>query len=66
MQVEDLKADKEVDGARKNLNPLLDEIINHVKPKKLDKTKPFAMLSTLYADSFQRSLVGKINQVLQS
>ena len=35
-----------------------------MKPKKLDKTKPFAMLSTLlYADSFLgRSLVGKIAQ----
>jgi len=57
-------ADKEVDGPRKNLNPLLDQIINHVKPAELDKLKPFAMLSTLlYADSFLgRSLVGKIAQ----
>ncbi|MDB2693362.1 translational GTPase TypA [Candidatus Pelagibacter bacterium] len=57
-------ADKEVDGPRENLHPLLDLIIEHVKPAKLDKTKPFAMLSTLlYADSFLgRSLVGKISQ----
>ena len=57
-------ADHEVDGPRKNLNPLLDLIIDHVKPANLDKTKPFAMLSTLlYADSFLgRSLVGKITQ----
>ena len=57
-------ADKEVDGPRKNLDPLLDEIIEHVKPAELDKTKPFAMLSTLlYADSFLgRSLVGRISQ----
>ena len=57
-------ADKEVDGPRENLHPLLDLIIDHVKPATLDKTKPFAMLSTLlYADSFLgRSLVGKISQ----
>ena len=44
--------------------PLLDLILEHVKPAELDKTKPFAMLSTLlYADSFLgRSLVGKISQ----
>ena len=57
-------ASKEVDGARENLHPLLDLIIEHVKPAELDKTKPFAMLSTLlYADSFLgRSLVGRISQ----
>jgi len=57
-------ASKEVDGPRDNLNPLLDLIIDHVKPAELDKTKPFAMLSTLlYADSFLgRSLVGRISQ----
>ncbi|MDB9821019.1 translational GTPase TypA [Candidatus Pelagibacter sp.] len=57
-------ASKEVDGPRENLHPLLDLIIEHVNPEELDKTKPFAMLSTLlYADSFLgRSLVGKISQ----
>ena len=57
-------ADLEVDGPRENLNPLLDLIVDHVKPAELDKTKPFAMLSTLlYADSFLgRSLVGRITQ----
>ncbi len=57
-------ADKEVNGPRKNLNPLLDLIISHVKPAKSVRDKPFAMLSTLlYADSFLgRSLVGKISQ----
>ena len=57
-------ADKEVDGPRENLHSLLDLILEHVKPADLDKTKPFAMLSTLlYADSFLgRSLVGKISQ----
>jgi len=57
-------ADQELDGPRKNLHPLLDLIIEKVKPKKLDKTKPFAMLSTLlYSDNFLgRSLIGKITQ----
>jgi GTP-binding protein len=57
-------ASKEVDGPRENLHPLLDLIIEHVEPAKLDKIKPFAMLSTLlYADSFLgRSLVGRISQ----
>ena len=57
-------ADKEINGVRENLNPLLDLIIEHVKPSDLDKTKPFAMLSTLlYADSYLgRSLVGRISQ----
>ena len=57
-------ADPEVDGPRESLNPLLDKIIEHVKPARLDKSKPFAMLSTLlYADSFLgRSLVGRISQ----
>jgi len=57
-------ASKEVGGSKENLHPLLNLIIEHVKPAKLDKTKPFAMLSTLlYADTFLgRSLVGKISQ----
>ena len=57
-------ASKEINGPRENLHPLLDLILEHVKPDDLDKKKPFAMLSTLlYADSFLgRSLVGKISQ----
>ena len=57
-------ASKDIDGPRENLTPLLELIMKHVKPTNLDKTKPFAMLSTLlYADSFLgRSLVGKIAQ----
>ncbi len=57
-------ASKDIDGPRENLKPLLNTILDHVKPDNLDKTKPFAMLSTLlYADSFLgRSLVGKIAQ----
>ena len=57
-------ASKELDGPRENLNPLLDMIIDQVKPAEFDKSKPFAMLSTLlYADIFLgRSLVGRISQ----
>tara|TARA_B100001027_G_scaffold186861_1_gene139482 strand:- start:666 stop:2498 length:1833 start_codon:yes stop_codon:yes gene_type:complete len=57
-------ASKELEGSKKNLHPLLDLIIEHVKPANLDKTKPFAMLSTLlFADTFLgRSLVGRISQ----
>ncbi len=57
-------ASNEIDGPRDNLNPLLDLVIDHVKPAEFDKSKPFAMLSTLlYADSFLgRSLVGRISQ----
>jgi GTP-binding protein len=54
----------EIGESRENLNPLLDLVIEHVKPAEFNKTKPFAMLSTLlYADSFLgRSLVGRISQ----
>ncbi len=57
-------ASNEINGPRENLNPLLDLVIDHVKPVEFDKSKPFAMLSTLlYADSFLgRSLVGRISQ----
>ena len=57
-------ASKEIGGPKENLHPLLDLIIDKVKPAKIDKKKPFAMLSTLlYADSFLgRSLIGKIAQ----
>ncbi len=57
-------ASKDVNGPKENLQPLLDLIIKHVKTSTFDKTKPFAMLSTLlYADSFLgRSLVGRITQ----
>ena len=56
-------ADLEVDGPRENLNPLLEKIIEHVKPAKLDKSKPFAMLSTLlYADSFGKEFIVRISQ----
>ncbi len=55
---------EEIDGERKNLHPLMDLIIRHVNPPMFDKSKPFAMLSTLlYPDSFLgRSLIGRISQ----
>ena len=55
---------EEIDGERKNLHPLMDLIIKHVNPPIFDKSKPFAMLSTLlYPDSFLgRSLIGRISQ----
>ena len=57
-------ASKDIDVPRENLYPLLDLILDHVSPPKLNLDKPFAMLATLlYADSFLgRSLVGKISQ----
>ena len=57
-------ASKEINETSENLHSLLDLIIEKVNPAPLDKTKPFAMLSTLlYADSFLgRSLIGKIAQ----
>ena len=57
-------ASKEINGPRENLQPLLNLIIEKVKPASFDKKKPFAMLSTLlYADSFLgRSLIGRISQ----
>ena len=63
MQVEDLAGQvKRLMVLEKIFIHLLDLIIEHVKPAELDKSKPFAMLSTLlYADSFLgRSLVGRI------
>ena len=38
-------ASNEIDGPRENLNPLLDLVIDHVKPAEFDKTKPFATVS---------------------
>ena len=57
-------ASKDLKSPRENLQPLLNLILDHVKPSKFDKNKPFAMLATLlYADSFLgRSLVGRIAQ----
>ncbi len=57
-------ASKDIDGPRENLHPLLDLVLDHVKHSQYDRSKTFAMLSTLlYADNFLgRSLVGRISQ----
>ena len=57
-------ASKEINGPRENLQPLLNLIIEHVKPSNLIKQNLSLCLSTLlYADSFLgRSLVGRIAQ----
>ena len=57
-------ASKTIDGQRKNLNPLLDTILEKVVPKQYSQEKPFAMICTLlYSDTFLgRSLVGRISQ----
>ena len=56
--IKDLKDDK------KNLEPLFDMIIAHIKPPKVDPRKPFAMLATLLtSDAYLgRCLVGRIDQ----
>ena len=38
---------KELEDERVNLHPLLDLILDHVKPPEVDHDKPFAMLATL-------------------
>ena len=35
---------RELDDPRDNLHPLLDVILEHVKPPQVDKDAPFAML----------------------
>ncbi len=55
--VENLEKD-----ARENLHCLFDRVVAHVKPPNVDKTAPFAMLSTILdADNFLgRILTGKV------
>ena len=54
----------ELDQPKENLHALLDLILKHVPPPKVETEKPFAMLATLlYADSFLgRCLVGRVGQ----
>lgn len=53
---------KDLDDPRENLNPLLDLIIEHVNPPKVEEGKPFAMLATLLdSDPFLgRCLTGRV------
>jgi len=55
---------KELDHDRKNLDALMDLIIDHVPPPNVEIEKPFAMLATLLdSDPYLgRCLVGKVEQ----
>lgn len=55
--VKDLETDE-----RKDLNPLFDLILEHVKPPKFDDKAPFSMLATLIESNpfFGRTLTGRI------
>ncbi len=53
---------KELDDPRENLHPLMDLVISHVPPPKVEEGKPFAMLATLLSsDPFLgRCLTGRV------
>tara|TARA_B100001564_G_scaffold178406_1_gene149930 strand:- start:410 stop:2137 length:1728 start_codon:yes stop_codon:yes gene_type:complete len=55
---------KDLNDPRENLHVLLDLILEHVKPPKVEAKKPFAMLSTLLdSDPYLgRCLVGRVEQ----
>ena len=55
---------KELKDDRKNLNPLLDLILQHISEPKVDLNKPFAMLATLlaYDPYLGRCLIGRVEQ----
>ena len=55
---------KELEDERVNLHPLLDLVLNHVKPPEVDHDKPFAMLATLLdSDPYLgRCLIGRVAQ----
>ncbi len=55
-------ASRSLDGARENLSPLMDTILDHVPPPTVDEAAPFAMLTTLLErDNFLgRMLTGKV------
>lgn len=55
--VKDLETDE-----RKDLNPLFDLILEHVKPPKFDDKAPFSMLATLIESNpfFGRTLTGRV------
>tara|TARA_Y100000768_G_C23963317_1_gene676576 strand:+ start:137 stop:1951 length:1815 start_codon:yes stop_codon:yes gene_type:complete len=55
---------KDLNDAKSNLHALLDLILEHVKPPKVEVNKPFAMLSTLLdSDPYLgRCLVGRVEQ----
>lgn len=53
---------KELEDPRENLHPLLDLVLEHVPPPKVEEGKPFAMLATLLdSDPFLgRCLTGRV------
>ena len=55
---------KELEDERVNLHPLLDLVLDHVKPPEVDPDKPFAMLATLLdSDPYLgRCLIGRVAQ----
>ena len=55
---------KDLDDPKENLHALLDLILDHVEPPKVESNKPFAMLSTLLdSDPYLgRCLVGRVEQ----
>lgn len=55
---------KELADERKDLSPLLQTVLDHVKPPKAERDKPFAMLATLLdADPYLgRCLTGRVVQ----
>ena len=55
---------KELEDERVNLYPLLDLVLDHVKPPEVDHDKPFAMLATLLdSDPYLgRCLIGRVAQ----
>jgi GTP-binding protein len=57
-------ADLELHGARKNLEPLFDLVLRHVKAPALDKDAPFAMVASIleYDNYLGRVLTGRIEQ----
>ena len=54
--------DLELDGARKNLHPLLELVLKHVPAPQVDTEAPFTMLSTLLGSDpyLGRTLTGRI------
>ena len=55
---------KDLDDPKENLHALLDLILDHVEPPRVESNKPFAMLSTLLdSDPYLgRCLVGRVEQ----
>jgi GTP-binding protein len=57
-------ADLEVNGARKDLEPMFDLVVSHVPPPKVDLDAPFAMLASIldYDNFLGRVLTGRVEQ----